>query len=76
MYTEDKFEEIIEKELLQISGYQKSPPADYDPETALFPSQILNFIQQTQRNQWERFANTTSDPQKIIIESLIKELKS
>ena len=75
MHTEEKFEDIIERELLQLSGYHQGNPADYDPETALFPTQIINFIQTTQPTQWQRLANT-SDAQKIIIDSLTKELKS
>jgi type I restriction enzyme R subunit len=77
MHTEDKFEDIIERELLQLSGYHQGNPGDYDPETALFPSEIINFIQTTQPKQWERLASTSpSDAQKIIIDSLTKELKS
>lgn len=77
MHTEDKFEDIIERELLQLSGYHQGNPANYDPETALFPSEIINFIQTTQPTQWQRLANTSpSDAQKILITSLTKELKS
>ncbi|WP_414581452.1 type I restriction endonuclease [Scytonema sp. PCC 10023] len=77
MHTEEKFEDIIERELLQLSGYHQSNPADYDADTALFPTEIINFIRTTQPKQWERLANTSpSDAQKIIIDSLTKELKS
>ncbi|MCF4966447.1 type I restriction endonuclease subunit R [Nostoc sp. CMAA1605] len=77
MHTEDKFEDIIERELLQISGYHQGKANDYDAETALFPREIINFIQTTQTKQWERLASTSpSDAEKIIIDSLTKELKS
>lgn len=77
MHTEDKFEDIIERELLQISGYHQGNPNDYDADTALFPTEVINFIQTTQPAQWKRLANTSpSDAQKIIIDSLTKELKS
>ncbi|WP_427158322.1 type I restriction endonuclease subunit R [Aliinostoc sp. HNIBRCY26] len=77
MHTEDKFEDIIERELLQLSGYHQGNPNDYDADTALFPTEIINFIRTTQPKQWERLANTSpSDAQKIIIDSLTKELKS
>ncbi|MBD2493578.1 type I restriction endonuclease subunit R [Nostoc sp. FACHB-280] len=75
MHTEDKFEDIIERELLQISGYHQGKANEYDADTALFPSEIINFIQTTQPKQWERLAST-SDAEKIIIDSLTKELKS
>ncbi|QIR35762.1 type I restriction endonuclease subunit R [Tolypothrix sp. PCC 7910] len=77
MHTEEKFEDIIERELLQISGYHQGKANDYDADTALFPREIINFIQTTQPTQWERLASTSpSDAEKIIIDSLTKELKS
>lgn len=77
MHEEDKFEDIIERELLQLSGYQKGNPTDYDKETALFPTEIINFIQTTQPKQWKNYAKTNpNDTQKIIIDSLTKELRS
>lgn len=77
MHTEEKFEDTIERELLQLSGYHQGNLVNYDPETALFASEIINFIQTTQPQQWQRLANTSpSDAQKILITSLTKELKS
>ncbi|AUS99970.1 restriction endonuclease subunit R [Nostoc sp. CENA543] len=77
MHTEDKFEDIIERELLQISGYHQGKANDYDADTALFPREIINFIQRTQPTQWKRLANTSpDDAEKIVIDSLTKELKS
>jgi Type III restriction enzyme, res subunit./Type I restriction enzyme R protein N terminus (HSDR_N). len=77
MHKETNFENIIEKELLALGGYHKGNPSDYDPETALFPTEIINFIQTTQPKQWERYAKTNpNDTEKNIIDSLSKELKS
>ena len=77
MHKEQEFENIIEKELLQFSGYEQGNAKNYDPETALFPTEIINFIQQTQPKQWQQLAKTSpNDAQKIIIDSLTKELKS
>ena len=77
MHEEDKFEDTIERELLQLSGYHQGNPTDYDPETALFPKEIINFIQTTQPKQWKNYAKTNpNDTQKNIIDSLSKELKS
>jgi type I restriction enzyme R subunit len=77
MHTEANFEDIIERELLQISGYHQGKANDYDADTALFPREIINFIQTTQPKEWKRLASTSpSDAQKIIIDSLTKELKS
>ena len=77
MHKEENFEDTIERELLELSGYHQGTAADYDPETALFPSEIINFIQATQPKQWQKFSSTSpSDAQKILIASLTKELKS
>ncbi|MEL0591739.1 MAG: type I restriction endonuclease [Planktothrix rubescens PR222] len=77
MHKETNFENIIEKELLDLCGYQKGNPSDYDPETALFPTEIINFIQTTQPKQWKNYAKTNpNDTENIIIDSLSKELKS
>jgi type I restriction enzyme, R subunit len=77
MHKETNFENIIEKELLDLCGYQKGNPSDYDPENALFPTEIINFIQTTQPKQWKNYAKTNpNDTPKIIIDSLTKELKS
>ncbi len=77
MYKEENFEDTIERELLELSGYEKGNAANYDPETALFPTEIIEFIKATQPKQWQRLANTSGgDTQKNLIDSLTKELKS
>jgi type I restriction enzyme, R subunit len=77
MHKEENFENTIERELLECSGYHSGNATDYDPETALFPKEIINFIQTTQAKQWQKFSSTSpSDAQKILIASLTKELKS
>ncbi|WP_334311054.1 type I restriction endonuclease [Nodularia spumigena] len=68
---------MIENELIQFSGYEKGNAKKYDRETALFPTEIIKFIQDTQKKQWEQLAKTSpNDAEKIIIDSLTKELKS
>jgi type I restriction enzyme, R subunit len=77
MHKEENFEDTIERELLERSGYHPGNATDYEPETALFPKEIISFIQTTQPKQWQKFSSTSpSDAQKILIASLTKELKS
>ncbi|WP_107805883.1 type I restriction endonuclease subunit R [Nodularia spumigena] len=77
MHIESEFEHIIENEVIQFSGYEKGNAKKYDRETALFPTEIIKFIQETQDKQWQQLAKTSpNDAQKIIIDSLTKELKS
>jgi type I restriction enzyme, R subunit len=77
MHKEENFEDTIERELLTLSGYHQGNATDYIPETALFEREIINFIQATQPQQWQKFSSTSpDDAQKILITSLTKELKS
>jgi type I restriction enzyme, R subunit len=77
MHKEENFEDTIESELLTRSGYHRGNAADYMPETALFEREVINFIQATQPQQWQKFSSTSADDaQKILITSLTKELKS
>jgi type I restriction enzyme, R subunit len=77
MYKEENFEDTIEREFLERSGYHPGNATNYDPETALFPKEIISFIQTTQPKQWQKFSSTSpSDAQKILTTSLTKELKS
>lgn len=77
MHLESDFENTIESQLIEDCGYHRGNPADYDTETALFPSEILNFIQTTQPKKWDKLSKTSpKDAEKILIDSLTKELKS
>ena len=77
MHREKDFENTIEQELLTLCGYQKSDPKNYDPETALFPQEILDFIQTTQPQQWQRLTKTSpGDAQQILLNNLTSELQS
>lgn len=77
MHQEKDFENIIEQELLNHYGYHSSKPEDYNPDTALFHPEIINFIQTTQPKQWEKLTRTSpGEAQKTLITSLTKELKT
>ena len=77
MHLETNFEEIIERELLTDCGYQQGNPTNYDPETALFPSEIINFIKETQPKKWDKLSKTSpNNAEAVLIDSLTKELKS
>ena len=77
MHKEENFEDTIDRELQELCGYTKGNSDDYDPETALFPSEIIAFIKKTQPKTWSRLANTSGgNTEQNIIDSLVKELKS
>ena len=77
MHKEENFEDTLDRELQELCGYTKGNSDDYDPETALFPKEIIAFIQETQPKAWSRLANTSGgNTEQNIIDSLVKELKS
>ena len=47
MHKEIDFENDIEQVLINSGGYVKGDPKDYDPETALFPADVVAFVQKT-----------------------------
>jgi type I restriction enzyme R subunit len=54
-HREVAFEEAIEAALVSPrGGWSKGMPADYDPERGLDPTQLLAFIEETQRSSWDK----------------------
>ena len=54
MHKEIDFENDIEHALISSGGYEKGDPNTYDPETALFPADVVAFVQKTQPKIWTR----------------------
>ncbi len=75
MHKEIDFENDIEQALLSKGGYEKGAPHAYDPETALFPDDVITFVQKTQPKIWTRLTqlDATKAPS-VLLDSLVKEL--
>lgn len=75
MHKEIDFENEIEYALLSKGGYEKGDPHAYDPETALFPDDVISFVQKTQPKIWTRLTqlDATKAPS-VLLDSLVKEL--
>ena len=72
--TERAFEDTVVSLLLD-SGWRPGDRARWDVELALFPSQAIDFIKQTQPKQWDRVAELYGGAiEKRITEELVKEL--
>ena len=56
MHKEIDFENDIERALIR-SGYVQGDPKTYDADVALFPAEILAFVQKTQPKFWTRLSN-------------------
>lgn len=77
MHKEIDFENDIEIALTSQGGYQKGEPKDYDAEYALFPNEVIQFIQTTQPKIWQRVVDLNKDKApSALINSLAKELES
>ncbi|MBW4541581.1 MAG: DEAD/DEAH box helicase family protein, partial [Myxacorys chilensis ATA2-1-KO14] len=77
MHKELNFEDAIEDVLLTEGGYTKGNPDEYDRDRALFPKDIIAFVQKTQPKFWDRFTQMNQDKaEEILLDSLVKELQS
>ena len=75
MHTEENFENEIENSLLTEGGYQQGLAKDYEKSTALFPADVVAFIQTTQPKLWARLEMLFKDKaQDELIKALNQEL--
>src|SRR5579883_921613 len=54
------FETVIEKDLL-AGGYRAIAPGGFEQKAALFPSEALEFIQETQPAEWQKLEALLGD---------------
>ena len=52
--TERVFQNDIIKQML-ANGWQLGQPEKYNRELALYPEDLIGFVQQTQDAQWQKF---------------------
>lgn len=77
MHRETDFEHSIEQSLLLHGGYVKGDPLEYDKKLAIFPAEVVAFVQDTQPEFWERFsALNNGNANAVLIESLVRELRT
>ena len=75
MHKEIDFENDIEQALVTEGGYFKGDPATFDAETALFPADVIAFVQKTQPKVWERLIKLdAAKAASVLLDSLVKEL--
>ncbi len=58
---ESGFEEFIEGELVDTQGYRKRENSSYNKELAMDTELVLEFIQNTQKESWDRLASQYGD---------------
>ncbi len=74
-FTETAFESAIEQGLVAAGGYRKRYATDYDEALALFPDDVIGFIQDSQPKRWEQLETLLADKtHATVLDSLAKEL--
>jgi type I restriction enzyme R subunit len=75
-HTELAFETAIEAGLIGAGGYEKRSPAAYDEALALFPDDVIGFLQDTQGQKWAQLeALLGAKTRATVLDSLSKELE-
>ena len=60
---------------MQAQGWQLGSPSGYQAETALYEQDVLDFVQTTQPQEWEKFCRTFPiDSERHFIAALVKQL--
>ena len=60
---------------MQAQGWQLGIPSGYQAETALYEQDVLDFVQTTQLQEWEKFCRTFPiDSERHFITALVKQL--
>ena len=73
-YLEQDFEEHIEEHLLK-SDYHRRLPSEYDKETCLIPTEVIQFIQTSQTKEYEKLqSHLGSETDKKILYRLSNEV--
>ncbi len=75
-HSELAFEIAIEAGLIGSGGYQKRSPAAYDEALALFPDDVIGFLQDTQGPKWAQLeALLGAKTPATVLDNLAKELE-
>lgn len=73
--SENAFEIAIVQTLLETGGYTQGQASDYSPELGMFKAEVVQFLKQTQPDQWDKLAAIhSSDVENRIIQRLYKEM--
>ncbi|MFI9653288.1 type I restriction endonuclease [Guyparkeria sp. GHLCS8-2] len=76
-HTEIRFEEAVEESLINKGGYLKGKASDFEASFALFPEEVLAFIEASQPTRWRSLVNLHGEKAgDVLVGSLVKELAS
>ena len=73
--TEQAFESAVEEILLRRSGWERGDLGEWDPNRALFPAVVLDFLRTTHPEPWQRLEGQLgADLETRLLERLCREL--
>ena len=76
-HTEYAFESAIGESLIAAGGYLAGDREGYDPERAVFPGDVLAFIQKTQPEEWGYLVNIQKEKaEETLLDDLCRALNS
>ncbi len=74
-HDEAAFETAIEASLTSAGGYEPRKPTDYDASLALFPADVIGFLQDSQPTGWGQLEALLGDKTAgTVLDALVKEL--
>ena len=72
-------EKVFQQDIIEqmvANGWQLGAPAGYNRETALYEEDVLNFVQNTQPKEWEKFTRLyPNDTDKHFLDVVVSQLK-
>lgn len=75
--TELAFEQAIEYGLIQRDRYGRGKPEEFDPSSALFPNEVIAFLQDSQPTRWAQLEALLKErTAETVLDCLAKELAS
>src|SRR5712692_2503900 len=70
------FEDAIENHLVEIGGWTKGNPNDFDRELALFTTEFFAFVEATQQALWAELKKQhQANLEEGVLDTLVKELE-
>jgi type I restriction enzyme R subunit len=76
--TDTTYESVFQADIvsqMQVHGWQLGHASGYQAETALYEQDVLDFVQTTQPQEWEKFCRTYPiDSERHFIAALVKQL--
>ncbi len=76
-HTEAAFESALEDRLLSTGGYVRGDRAAYDAQRALFPDDVIGFIETTQPDEWVYLQNLQgAEARSVLLDDLCRALNS